>query len=115
MNSLLEWLTDWQLEQGHLIRPIIVGTLISVVCSVVGCFIVLRRMSFLADAIAHSMLAGVIGGYLIMKILFGREAHLVGMLAGAILAGILTTLAFITTRERAWYPYERAYERAYRA
>ena len=102
MNSLIEWLTDLQLEQGHLIRPIIVGTLISLVCSVVGCFIVLRRMSFLADAIAHAMLAGVIGGYLIMKIVFGQEAHLVGMLAGAILAGILTValIGFITRVSR---------------
>ncbi len=102
MNSLYDWLTDLQLEQGHLIRPLLVGTLISLVCSVVGCFIVLRRMSFLADAIAHAMLAGVIGGYLIMKLVFGREAHLIGMLGGAILAGIATVamIGFITRVSR---------------
>ncbi len=102
MNPLMEWITNLQLEQGHLLRPLIVGTLISLVCSVVGCFIVLRRMSFLADAIAHAMLAGVIGGYLIMKIVFGQEAHLVGMLGGAILAGIVTVamIGFITRVSR---------------
>ena len=42
-----------------------VGTLVAIVCSVIGCFIVLRRMSFLADAIAHSMLAGVIAGWML--------------------------------------------------
>jgi len=54
---MLEFFTELQLNYGYLIRPLIVGTLVSIVCSVIGCFIVLRRMSFLADAIAHSMLA----------------------------------------------------------
>ncbi len=81
---------QFQLDYGYLINPLIVGTLVSIVCSVVGCFIVLRGMSFLADAIAHSMLAGVIAGYLFMKVLFGQESHLGGMLIGATLAGILT-------------------------
>lgn len=85
-----------------MIRPLIVGTLVAIVCSVVGCFIVLRRMSFLADAIAHSMLAGVIAGYLLIKILFGREAELGAMLIGAILAGIITVamVGFVTRFSR---------------
>ena len=91
---MFEWLSNFQLEYGYLINPLIVGTLVSIVCSVVGCFIVLRGMSFLADAIAHSMLAGVIAGYLFMKIVFGKESDLVGMLVGATLAGILT-VAFV--------------------
>lgn len=97
-----QWWVQLQLEYGHLIRPLIVGTLVSIVCSVVGCFIVLRRMSFLADAIAHSMLAGVIGGYLVMKIVFGQEAHVIGMLTGAMLAGIVTVavIGFVTRVSR---------------
>lgn len=102
MDSGYQWLADMQREYGHLIRPLIVGTLVTIVSSVVGCFIVLRRMSFLADAIAHAMLAGVIGGYLIMKLVFGEEAHVVGMLAGAMLAGILTVamIGFVTRVSR---------------
>jgi len=61
---------------------------VSIVCSVVGCFIVLRGMSFLADAIAHSMLAGVIAGYLFMLVVFGQESHLGGMLIGATLVTV---------------------------
>jgi len=87
---MLEALTQFQLEYGYQINPLIVGTLVSIVCSVVGCFIVLRGMSFLADAIAHSMLAGVIAGYLFMLLAFGQESHLGGMLIGATLAGIVT-------------------------
>jgi len=98
----MNWLETLQLDFGHMIRPLIVGTLVAIVCSVVGCFIVLRKMSFLADAIAHSMLAGVIAGYLLIKILFGREADLGAMLIGAILAGIVTVamVGFVTRFSR---------------
>jgi ABC-type Mn2+/Zn2+ transport system permease subunit/Mn-dependent DtxR family transcriptional regulator len=86
-------------QYGHIIRPLLVGTLVASVCSTVGCFIVLRRMSFLADAIAHSMLAGVVGGYLIVKIFYGEEAQLGAMLIGAILAGMITVgLVGLVTR-----------------
>lgn len=90
------------MNYGHVIRPLIVGTLVSIVCSVIGCFIVLRRMAFLADAIAHSMLAGVIAGYLLIKIVFGREAELGAMFVGAILAGIVTVamVGFVTRFSR---------------
>lgn len=86
----MDFLVDLQLDYGHYIRPLIVGTLVAMVCSVVGCFIVLRRMAFLADAIAHSMLAGVIAGYLLIKIVSNGEAPLPAMLLGAMLAGVAT-------------------------
>ncbi len=99
---MAELLTDLQLNYGYLIRPLIVGTLVSIVCSVIGCFIVLRRMSFLADAIAHSMLAGVIGGYLLMKVFYQQDSNLTAMLVGAILSGILTVamVGFVTKFSR---------------
>ena len=49
---------EWALS----VRTLIALTLVSTVCSVIGCLVILRRMSFLADALAHSMLAGVVGG-----------------------------------------------------
>lgn len=99
---MYEWLENVQLEYGYLIRPLLVGTLVSIVCSLIGCFIVLRRMAFLADAISHAMLAGVIGGYLTMKILFGQETPVGAMLVGAMLAGIITVTAieFVTRVSR---------------
>ena len=102
LTYLFQTLETIQLDYGHMIRPLIVGTLVAIVCSVVGCFIVLRKMSFLADAIAHSMLAGVIAGYLLIKILFGREAELGAMLIGAILAGVVTVgmVGFVTRFSR---------------
>ena len=48
------------------------------------------------------MLAGVVGGYLLMKFLFGAEAHIGGMLIGALLAGIVTVamIGFVTRTSR---------------
>ncbi|QEG21246.1 iron chelate uptake ABC transporter family permease subunit [Mariniblastus fucicola] len=89
-------------EYGYLIKPLATGTLVSIVCSVLGCFIILRRMSFLADAIAHSMLAGVIAGYLIVKMVLGGEAETGAMLLGAIIAGVITVgmVGFVTRFSR---------------
>jgi manganese transport system permease protein len=96
---VIEWLQQFQLDYGHVIRPLLVGTLVAIVCGAVGCFIVLRRMSFLADAIAHSMLAGVVAGYLLTQLLWGSEAHLGAMLLGALFAGVITVgLVGLVTR-----------------
>jgi manganese/iron transport system permease protein len=38
--------------------------LVCVLCSVVGCFVILRSMAFLGDAIAHAILPGVAVAYL---------------------------------------------------
>jgi len=71
-------------------KALIGGSLVAIVCGVIGCFVILRRMAFLGDALAHAMLAGVTGGYLFMQILFGSEAHAPAMLLGSIIAGLVT-------------------------
>src|SRR5690606_20395235 len=76
----------------HLIKVLIAGSLVSIVCGVIGCFIVLRRMAFLGDALSHAMLAGVVAGYLIVKRLTGEEARAPAMLLGSIIAALLTVL-----------------------
>jgi manganese/iron transport system permease protein/iron/zinc/copper transport system permease protein len=95
-------MNEFLAEYGYLVKPLATGTLVSVVCSVLGCFIILRRMAFLADAIAHSMLAGVIAGYLIVKIVVGGEAETGAMLLGAIIAGVITVgmVGFVTRFSR---------------
>ncbi len=66
---------------------IAVGALCAVCCSLAGCFLVLRRMSLLGDALSHSVLAGVAAVYLVT----GR-ADPIPMLIGALLAGITTAV-----------------------
>ncbi|MFM7073295.1 MAG: metal ABC transporter permease, partial [Planctomycetota bacterium] len=90
MSDVWNSMADWHANHAHVARALLAGSLVSIVCGVMGCFIVLRRMAFLGDALAHAMLAGVVVGYLIMKRLFGLEAHAPAMLLGALLAGLAT-------------------------
>jgi len=78
------------LTETYFQKALIGGCMIAVVAGVVGCLVVLRRMAFLGDALSHAMIAGVAGGYLVMKLLFGLEAHAPGMLLGSLLAAVLT-------------------------
>lgn len=81
----------WQpLTETFFQKALIGGSVVALVCGVVGCLIILRRMAFLGDALAHAMIAGVAGGYLFMKLLFGIEAHAPAMLIGSVIAAIVT-------------------------
>jgi manganese/zinc/iron transport system permease protein len=53
----------------------------------IGCFLVLRKMAMLADAISHTVLLGIVGGYLVSRSLEGPS-----MLIGAVVVGLLTAL-----------------------
>ncbi len=90
LDLLPDWLIDWHVRYPYVPKMLLAGVLVSTVCAVIGCFIILRRMAFLGDALAHSMLAGVVGGYLLMKLAFGVEASAPAMVVGAILAGFAT-------------------------
>ncbi len=71
-------------------KAAIAGSLVAIVCGVIGCFVILRRMAFLGDALSHAMLAGVTAGYLFMNVLFGSDAHVPAMFLGSLLAGVVT-------------------------
>lgn len=78
------------MSEVYLQKALLGGSLVAIVCGVVGCLIILRRMSFLGDALSHAMIAGVAGGYLFMKMLFGVEASAPAMLIGSLIAAIVT-------------------------
>ena len=63
---------------ARLLASLIVG----VVCSVIGCFVVLRAMAFLGDALAHAILPGVAIAYLLGANL------LVGALVAALVVAV---------------------------
>ena len=65
-----------------------VGALCAAACALVGCFLLLRRMAMLGDALSHSVLAGV-GAVFLMT----RSIDPFPMFLGAILAGIVTAVA----------------------
>lgn len=90
------------LTETYFQKALIGGSIVAIVAGVVGCLVVLRRMAFLGDALSHAMIAGVAGGYLVMKLLFGAEAHAPGMLLGSLLAAIATValISFVSRISR---------------
>lgn len=67
---------------------VITGVAVNVACALVGCFLLLRRMSMMGDAIAHSVLPGlavafiITGSYQIGPLLIGAAAA--GLLAATL-------------------------------
>lgn len=62
--------------------------LVGISCGMVGCFLIVRRMTMLADAISHSVLLGIVLAFLIANSLNG-----IYMLIGATVIGLVTTFA----------------------
>ena len=102
LEAIWAKLAELQHASPHLLKAMLAGTLVSTACGVMGCFIILRRTAFLADALAHAMLAGVVCGYLFMKVLFGVDAHATAMLLGSLVSGLLTVLmvGYVSRRSR---------------
>ena len=78
---MIHWLTQpFTLE--FMQRALIASLIVGVVCSVLGCFVVLRAMAFLGDALAHAILPGVAIAYLLGA----------NLLAGALVAALVVAV-----------------------
>jgi ABC-type Mn2+/Zn2+ transport system permease subunit len=66
---------------------IAVGILCNTSCAILGCYLVLRRMSLLGDAISHAVLPGIVIAFLFTGQLGGWPIFL-----GAMALGVLTSL-----------------------
>jgi manganese/zinc/iron transport system permease protein len=64
---------------------ILTGTLVAATCGILGCFLVLRKMAMVGDAISHSVLPGIAIAFLISS---SRDSML--MLIGAAVLGLVT-------------------------
>lgn len=64
---------------------IIAGVLVATACALLGTFLVLRRMSMMADAISHAILPGLVAGFF-----FANGPNLLAGFIGAALAALLT-------------------------
>ena len=66
---------------------LLAGVLASVACSVVGCFLVLRRMALMGDAISHAVLPGIVLAFLMTQTMHGPP-----MFIGCAIIGVVTAL-----------------------
>jgi manganese/zinc/iron transport system permease protein len=83
VTATIQW--SWQLD-GWIV---LVAMLCAVSASLLGCFLVLRRMSMLGDAISHAVLPGLAVAFFI-----SHSRASLPMFLGAVIVGILT--AFFT-------------------
>ncbi len=65
---------------------ILTGSLVAITCGILGCYLILRKMAMVGDAISHAVLPGIVVAFLIS----GSRDSIV-MLTAAGLTGILTT------------------------
>jgi manganese/zinc/iron transport system permease protein len=65
---------------------ILSAILVACCCSILGCFLILRRMAMLTDAISHAVLPGIVLAYL-----FSGQKNTVILLVGAGIVGVLAT------------------------
>lgn len=77
MNWLLE-----PLQYLFMVRGLLASVLVGILCAIMGCYVVIRGMAFLGDAMAHAILPGVAIAYL----LHGN------LLLGALLASVVIAL-----------------------
>jgi len=73
---------SWVTEPFGLVfmqRALVASLIVGVLCAIVGCYVVLRSMAFLGDALAHAILPGVAVAFLV-----GGD-----MLVGALVAAVL--------------------------
>ena len=70
----------------HYQQPLIGSVLIGGVLGVLGCFVILRRMALIGDAISHAVLPGVVVAFLLVG------TGVTGLFIGALVAGILTAV-----------------------
>jgi manganese/iron transport system permease protein len=80
-NRMFNWLVD-PLSYVFMQRALAAGILVGVLCSVIGCYVVLRSMAFLGDALAHAILPGIAIAYLLGG----------NLMLGALIAAVVVAL-----------------------
>jgi len=88
MMNFIEGIIAYEFLQKALITSMMVG----IICGVIGCFIILRGMALMGDAISHAVLPGVALSYMIG----------INFFFGAVFTGVLTALGigFISQNSR---------------
>ena len=85
----VDWLLD-PLQFNFIVRALIAAVLVGIICPILGTYVVLRGMAFFGDALAHTILPGVVIAFLL-----GWPLAI-----GALIVGILTAIGigFLTEK-----------------
>lgn len=114
-------LFDPFVDNPFMVRALAAGVLVALVCAVVGTFVVLRGLAFVADALAHGVLPGIAVAVLVgVPAVVGAAAGTVVMMSGVsvitrrsrlsgdtaiglLFAGMLALGVMITSRSRTFF------------
>ncbi|MGD7060019.1 metal ABC transporter permease [Bacillus altitudinis] len=69
-------------EYAFLQKALFTSVMVGIICGVIGCFIILRGMALMGDAISHAVLPGVAISYMLG----------INFFFGAVLTGVLTAI-----------------------
>ncbi|WP_456274469.1 metal ABC transporter permease [Bacillus sp. AK031] len=83
---------DAVMQYGFLQKALLTSIMVGIICGVIGCFIILRGMALMGDAISHAVLPGVAISYMLG----------INFFFGAVFTGILTAVAigFVSQNSR---------------
>ena len=82
------------LQETWAVRALLASSMVGVMCGILGCFIVLRNMSLVGDALAHAILPGVVVAFLLV----GYSA--LAFFTGSVLAGLFTAVGITWIQHR---------------
>ena len=74
----------FQLDLAY--KALAASAMVGLMCGMLGCFIVLRNMAMIGDALSHAVLPGVVVAF----VLFGNTA--LGIFTGAVIAGLVAAV-----------------------
>ncbi|KGX90708.1 membrane protein [Pontibacillus halophilus JSM 076056 = DSM 19796] len=80
------------MQYGFLQKALLTSIMVGIICGVIGCFIILRGMALMGDAISHAVLPGVAISYVLG----------INFFFGAVFTGVLTAIAigFVSQNSR---------------
>ncbi len=87
MNTIDQLTAFFQSDLG--LRSLYIALLVGGMCGLLGCFIVLRNMAMIGDALSHAILPGIVLSFMLV----GYSG--IGFFIGSVLAGLLA--AFLIT------------------
>ncbi|MEM7625954.1 MAG: iron chelate uptake ABC transporter family permease subunit [Planctomycetota bacterium] len=86
-----QWLLPWD---ALYLKGTLCSILVGLGCGLLGCFVVLRRMALIGDALSHAVLPGVVLAYMVTG-----DTQPVPLLIGALVSGLVAAVLInLTTR-----------------
>ncbi|WP_170295574.1 metal ABC transporter permease [Chengkuizengella sediminis] len=73
---------NYVMEYEYMQRAFLTSVIVGIICGAIGCFIILRGMALMGDAISHAVLPGVALSYVLG----------INFFFGAVVSGVLTTI-----------------------